>query len=404
MITGSVVSRNLNVWAMVACAMLVASCDKMPLLAPQESTITLASNSSIVQANGTAEIRATVLEKGGIAVQNGTTVTFTTNLGALSPNEARTHNGVATVQFVANGQSGTAEIGAISGGAKAENITLAVGSAAAGRVVVTASPNQIPPGGTSVVTATVTDTNGNPLNGVQVAFSTDEGSLSNTLIVTNFAGQALVTLTTSKDATVTATAGSAAGGSTTTGASGSVKVTVSSSPDLTITTTTTNPTEGQPVTFNLTVGSASSESFQSIVIDFGDGTNSGLLSGTSQSVGHIYESSGTFTVTATGITPSGSTKRATSVLTVAERGVVNVTIARTPTDTINVNEVVTFTGTTSATSVRTYSWNFGDGQTFNGSSQVSHTYTTTGRKTVTLTVTTTDGSRGVGQVQFVVEP
>jgi PKD repeat protein len=400
-ITGLRPLRNLKVWATIACLASVASaCDKMPLLAPQESTITLSSNSTIVQANGTAEIRATVLEKGGIAVQNGTTVTFTTNLGALSPNEARTVNGVAMVQFVANGQSGTAQIGAISGGAKAENITLAVGSAAAGRVVVTASPSQIPAGGSSVITATLTDTNGNPLNGVQVAFSSDAGTLSNTLVATNFAGQAQVTLTTSRDATVTANSG----GTGAAGPSGSVKVTVTSTPDLTITSSTTNATEGQAVNFNVTVSGTGSESFQSIVVDFGDGTTSGILSGTSQSVSHVYESSGTFTVAATGTTPSGNTQRATSVITVAEREVVNVTITRSPTDTINTNEVVTFTASTNATNVRSYSWNFGDGQTFSGSSQVSHTYTTTGRKTVTLTVTTTDGNRGVGQIQFVVEP
>jgi adhesin/invasin len=401
-ITGSVRPVCLPVCALVVClAVWTAGCDKLPLLAPQESTITLSTNSSVVQANGSAEIRATVLEKGGTPVQNGTTVTFTTNLGALTPTEARTTNGVATAQFVANGQSGTAQIGAISGGAKAEAISLAVGSAAAGRVVVTASPNQIPANGTSTITATVTDTNGNPLNGVQVSFKTDAGTLSNTLALTNFAGQAQVTLTTSRDATVTATSG----GSGTTGANGDVKVTVSSAPELTIATSATNPTEGQSISFTLTVGTTgSSENFDSIIVDFGDGTTSGVLSGTSQSVSHVYNSSGTFTVVATGTTTSGATKRATSVISVAERGLVNVTIARTPTDTINTNEVVTFTATTTATNIRNFSWNFGDGQTFSGSSQVSHTYTTAGRKTVTVTVTTTDGSRGVGQIQFVVEP
>ena len=97
-----------------------AACDKLPLLAPQESTITLSTASTVVQANGTTEIRATVLESSGTPVQNGTTVTFTTNLGTLSPVDARTLNGVATARFVANGQSGTAAIKAISGGAASE--------------------------------------------------------------------------------------------------------------------------------------------------------------------------------------------------------------------------------------------------------------------------------------------
>jgi PKD repeat protein len=376
----------------------------MPLLAPQESTITLTSTSTVVQANGTAEIRATVVEKGGTPVQNGTTVTFTTNLGTLSPTEARTVNGAASVQFVANGQSGTAQIGAVSGGAKAENISLTVGAAAASRVAVTANPNQIPSGGTSQITATLTDTNGNPLNGVQVAFSTDAGSLSSSMATTNFAGQAQVTLSTNRDATVKATAG--AGGTGAAGVTGEVKVTVTSSPDLTITTTTTNPTEDQVVTFTVTVGSAgtTSESFQSLIVDFDDGTNSGVLSGSSQTVSHVYRSSGTFTVVATATTPSGTTKRATTVVSVTPRGIIDVTITRSPSDTINVNEVVTFTASTAATDVRTYSWNFGDGRTFTGGSQVSHTYSSTGRKTVTVTATATDGNRGVGRIEFVVEP
>ena len=100
--TGPIRSGNAKVWAIVACVGIVtSSCDKVPLLAPQQSTITVSSNTSTVQANGTAEIRATVIEQSGTPVQNGTTVTFTTNLGALSPTEARTVNGVATVQFVA---------------------------------------------------------------------------------------------------------------------------------------------------------------------------------------------------------------------------------------------------------------------------------------------------------------
>ena len=56
-------------------AVLAVACDKVPLLAPQESTITLSSASTVVQANGTTEIRATVIEPSGTPVQNGTTVT-----------------------------------------------------------------------------------------------------------------------------------------------------------------------------------------------------------------------------------------------------------------------------------------------------------------------------------------
>src|SRR3954469_19627557 len=99
------------VWGLlvVTAAMGAAGCDKTPLLAPNASTITLSTNTNIVQTNGSAEIRATVLESSGTPVQNGTTVTFSTNLGTVTPTDARTTNGVAVAQFVANGQSGVAE-------------------------------------------------------------------------------------------------------------------------------------------------------------------------------------------------------------------------------------------------------------------------------------------------------
>jgi hypothetical protein len=355
-ITGRLHSRYLNVWASAACAGIITSgCDKLPLLAPQQSTITLSSNSNVVQANGSAEIRATVLEQAGTPVQNGTTVTFTTNLGALSPTDARTLNGVAMVQFVANGQSGVAQIKAISGGAASDALELSVGTAAVDRIVVTASPNQIPAGGTSTITARVTDSGGNPLTGVPVTFSTDVG--------------------------------------------------VSSQPDLSITSSTTTPIEGQPVNFTVTVtqGSAT-ETFQSLVVDFGDGTNSGMLGGTTQNVSHVYRSAGTYTVAATGTTPSGNSKRATTVISVADREVVNVTITKNPDTAVARNEVVTFTASATGGTVRSYSWNFGDGQTFNGSNQVSHSYSTSGNKTVTVTVSTTDGNTGRGQTQVVVNP
>src|SRR5262245_36985127 len=144
-ITGRFASRNPLVWVALAAAIVgVARCDKVPLLAPALTTITLSSSSLVVQSNGTAEVSATLLEQAGTAVQNGTSVTFSTTLGTLSPMTARTVNGVATTQFIANGQSGVAEIRAVSGPAKPADtanpsLKLTVGGAAASRVLVTAS-------------------------------------------------------------------------------------------------------------------------------------------------------------------------------------------------------------------------------------------------------------------------
>jgi len=398
-ITGRGQLGNLCVWALLACAgYLTVACDKLPLLAPQSSTIKLSSTSTVVQTNGTTEIRATVLEPSGTPVQNGTTVTFTTNLGTLSPVDARTMNGVATVQFLGNGQSGKASIKAISGGAASDALELSVGAAAAGRIVVTANPNQVSPGTPSIITATVTDANSNPLSGVLVSFSTDNGSLSSAISSTSSNGQAQAVLVTSRDATVTASAGSA------TGTTGTVKVTVASLPEITITTSTSTPTEGQPVTFTIGVtGTATTDTFQSLVVDFGDGTSSGALSGGSQSVSHVYGQSGTYLVEVIGTSSSGSSKRATTTIAVAERGLVNVTISKSA-ETAARNTPIAFTAAVTGGTPRSYSWNFGDGQTFNGGTQVSHAYSTTGTKTVTVTVSTTDSNSGRGQTQVVITP
>jgi PKD repeat protein len=232
-----------------------------------------------------------------------------------------------------------------------------------------------------------------------VSFSTDNGSLSTTSATTSFSGQAQTTLATNRDAIVTVSTG------TGTGTTGTVKIVVVSLPDITITPSPTAPTEGQPVSFAIALSSASTtETFQSLSVDFGDGTSVGPLSGTSQNVSHVYSSSGTYNVIATGTSGSGNTKRGTTVITVAERGLINVTVAKSPDTAVTRNQVVMFTANATGGTVRSYNWNFGDGQTFNGSTQVSHSYSTTGTKTVTVTVTTTDGNSGRGQTQVVVTP
>ena len=145
-IAGLARSRNLRVAVLCGfAAVLAVACDKVPLLAPQESTITLSSASTVVQANGTTQIHAIVIEPSGTPVHDGTTVLFTTNLGTLLPVEARTQNGVATVQFLGNGQSGKATIKALSGGSASEALELSVGAGASGRVSVTANLHRCPP-------------------------------------------------------------------------------------------------------------------------------------------------------------------------------------------------------------------------------------------------------------------
>src|SRR5438067_3994852 len=93
---------------------LAAGCDRLPLLAPTGSVITLLPATNTVSLNSEVTITATVIENGtasggtgtgtgtgtttttrsgaGTPVQNGTLITFTTTIGTIEPSEARTHN------------------------------------------------------------------------------------------------------------------------------------------------------------------------------------------------------------------------------------------------------------------------------------------------------------------------
>jgi hypothetical protein len=377
-------SGNLRMWGLVTCmGMFASACDKLPLLAPQASTITLSSASTVVQANGTTDIRATVLEPSGTPVHNGTTVTFTTNLGSMSPVDVRTMNGVALARFVANGQSGTAAIKAISGGAASEALTLTVGAAAANGVTLNANPTRVgASGGPSVITATVTDTSGNPVQSVPVTFSTTAGSFSATSVNTNQNGIAVTTLTTNREATVTATVA---------GKTATVTIGVALRPTVTI-STSGEATVGGPTTFTISVTPAAGGApIQQVTINYGDGdsTNLGPVSGSGITVQHIYDEHDTYTVTATATDLSGEFSSATAVIVV--QPVVVVSLAAS---TSGKNASFTATVSPSDTVVAAYSWNFGDGQSATTSTnQITHTYALGGFYNVTVQVTTSSGRR-----------
>jgi len=193
--------------AAAAAALTSAACQKVPLLAPSGSAITLTASNTAVPVNGTVQLSAQLLEASGTPPHSGTLVTFTTTLGTIEPASAETDvNGRAVATFKAGNTNGSATITASSGGATANGtnaVKIAVGSAAVGHVSVNASPTLIPAlGGSSAITATVLDINGNPLPTALVSFSTTAGSLSTTVGTTDANGIASTTLQTSTTATV----------------------------------------------------------------------------------------------------------------------------------------------------------------------------------------------------------
>ena len=209
-------------------ALVAIACDTVPLTAPTGSSVTITAASVVVPTGGTTEVTAFVLEGSGTAVQNGTTVRFTSNLGRMEPIEAQTKNGYATSTFVAGEVSGVADVTATSGPAGggtsgggtgngaatpttttgSNSVKITVGAAASDTVVLNASRSTVPQGGGTVtLIASVLDINGNRLRNAPINFSTTAGTLSATVATTDVSGEARVDLTTNREATVTARAG-----------------------------------------------------------------------------------------------------------------------------------------------------------------------------------------------------
>jgi len=220
----------------------VAAC--VPLTAPSGTVITLLPHTNILPVDGSADITAVVIENGstgvasgtgtgtgtttgtptstaasvtvsgaaaGQVVHDGTTVYFTTTLGRIEPSEATTTNGQVTVKLIGDGRSGVATVTAYSGAAM-KTISVTVGSTAAARISVAASPQSLAPtGGTTTITATVQDNQGIAVPGVAVTFATTAGTISASSVSTDANGKATTTLNTNVPATVTATVVSSGG-------------------------------------------------------------------------------------------------------------------------------------------------------------------------------------------------
>lgn len=373
---------------------LLAACDKVPLLAPTGSVITLLPVTTSVSLNSEVTIIATVIENGqapgasgsgvtsgsrtgaGTPVQNGTLITFTTTIGRIEPSEARTHNGQVSVKLITTGASGTARITAYSGGASSFT-DLKIGTAAAGRVLVTTTPQALGASGGSVqVTASVTDDGGNPIAGVPVTFATDKGTLSPSTATTDASGNATVTLTTTTGpANITATAGAQ---------QGKAVVTVNARGLASFSASPPTASAGVPVTFNVTPTTGANIS--NVQIDFGDGTSTNLGAISAQTtVAHAYRSPGTYTATARATDGTGDSGSITTTVII---GALPVTLAASP-NPATVNSPVTFTvnGIGSA-QVDHYEWTFDDGTgPFTTSSpQLPHSFTTRGIKNVRVDV------------------
>lgn len=363
---------------------------------------------------GSTDITVQVLESAGTAPQDGTLVSFTTTLGSLQPFEARTSGGRVVVKFLAGSSSGTATITATSGAASggATNPTnvakVAIGAAAAGSVTVTANPGAVPStGGTSAITATVFDLSGNALGGVPVAFASDNGTLSEAVVNSNAAGQAVTTLTTNKVSKVTVTAGaSSISGTTITPApTANVTVNVNAAPTVSISGPAT-PVAAGVTTFTITAGATAPSVIREVVIDFGDGSpkaNLGAASTTGAgtiSVQHVYAAAGPYTATIVATDNNGLSSTASTVIVVTPAPPFAVGLSSTQSTAGGYTSVV-FTASVTGGTAASLAWDFGDGATTTTTGLVvNHVYLAGigPTRTVNLTVTSTSGQTGTAQL------
>jgi hypothetical protein len=414
----------------VLSTIFASSCDKVPLLAPTGTVITLFPSATTVPVDGNIEITATVIENGvaqapspgtgtgttgntgntgtgttgagttststtgsGTPVQNGTLVSFTTTIGRIEPTEARTSNGQVKVRFIPGGQSGSATITAYSGGASGKIENLLVGSAAVDHVILTASPQTLgASGGTSVISARVESSTGQAITNVPVNFTADVGTLSAASANTDGNGVASVTLNTTAKSTVTANVA---------GKTATVAVALNPRTGITITAPTTSIAAGQPATFTFAVSATAN--IRNVTVDWGDGSSQslGAISG-STTASHTYTESGTYTVRATATDTSGFSEPVSSSITIlpAQPPTVQVTPSNL---TPGVNETIIVraqvTGNTS--SIIRYEWSFGPGAslpspTVTTSAQVPVSWNSIGSKVISVTAIQATGPSGDG--------
>lgn len=401
-LTGLPVSR-LSPLRLLLLIVLVAgaACDKVPLTSPTGSTVTLTISNTSIPINGTAQVAAAVIESSGTAVHDGTMVTFVGAFGKFTPADAPTAGGVARTIFTGTG-SGIAKIGAFSGSAKATEVEVKVGGAAAERVTVRTEPAAIPQtGGTVTVIAAVLDASGNALPNTPISFTVDQGSLSSSAAVTDANGDGRVTLTTNRTTKVTANVA---------GKSAEFTVTALSAPTVVISGCTAVQSVGVSVNCTITpTVSTGGSPIQNVTVNWGDSSGElplGNVTGAT-SASHTYTAPGNYTMTAAA-TDMNSQRGTAAITFVVNRVLPTITITAPATG--STGAPVSFTVTPQSNPpqpITNVTVDFGDGTTrdlgiISSATSITKTYATDGTYTATATVTDQSGQRGSGTTQIVI--
>jgi type II secretory pathway pseudopilin PulG len=392
----SMLKRAFIATVVTAVGMAAVGCDRVQLLAPTNSSVTVNAAALVLPFGGSTEVTAMVLESAGTPVQNGTTVRFTATLGRVDPVEVQTRNGLATTTFFAGDASGIADVRASSGAAGAGGsssgsnggsgsngstatttvtsssvVQISIGAAGVDSVTIQANPAVVSAtGGTVDVVATVLGANNRVLTGVPVTFTTTAGTLNPTTATTDAAGQAHTRLTTNTKATVKASVG----GKT----SGEAIVDVLAAPAVSLTCTVGTATNcltsvaGQPVVLKA-VRATGTSVIRSAKLEFGDGDSVDLGTlATETSIPHVYRQPGDYNPRLIATDVNGETVTASAFVHVLD--VLTARVSAEVVAPLTVRATAEITGG----SVISYEWTFTDGTTTEtlttSTNQATHTY------------------------------
>ncbi len=152
--------------------------------AETKPVVLITANPGTVPVEGSANITIIARNSDGSPVGAGQTVILTSSLGTISPNRPVTRaDGTATATLEAGTQAGTATITAIVGSSDAATTTVTIREGATD-INVQANPRTIPrAGGDVTLTAFVTNSQGQPLQGAPVTFEATRGDLEITGVV-----------------------------------------------------------------------------------------------------------------------------------------------------------------------------------------------------------------------------
>jgi trimeric autotransporter adhesin len=344
-------------------------------------TITISPASPSVIVGQTTTLTATAKDSAG-NVLTGRTITWAssnTNVATI------TNAGVATGVAV-----GTSSITASSGSATSPAVTLTVNPIPASSVVVSPSVANIFVGGTTALSATVTDANGNPISGASVTWSSGNAAVAT--VASTGALTATATGTGAGTAVITAK-------STSSSASGAAAVNVSLVPIKTITVTPSPDTvlEGGTVQMTATAQDSAGNVLTGRTITW---TSSNTTFATVSATGLVTTANPTNqtanrTITITASSPGSSVQGVASVV-IRPVGVATVTVAPA-TDTVVQGASRTLTATVvdseGRTVARTVTWSSSNGSVAVVSSTGAQTASVTGgASTGTATITAAVGT------------